>query len=35
LHQILLNSDKFTNGMYILRVTGNTVNISQRILIQK
>ncbi len=35
LDQILLNSDKFTNGMYILRVTGNSVNASQRILIQK
>ena len=34
LHQILLN-DKFTSGIYFLRVTGNSINASQRIIVQK
>ncbi len=35
LHQILLNDDEFANGMYILRVFGNSINASQRIIIEK
>jgi polyhydroxybutyrate depolymerase len=35
LHQILIGSDKFTNGMYILRASGNSLNVSQKVLIQK
>ncbi|MEI6853473.1 MAG: T9SS type A sorting domain-containing protein, partial [Bacteroidota bacterium] len=35
LHQIVLNDEKFSNGMYILRVHGNSINTSQRIMIQK
>lgn len=35
MHQILLNDAQFTSGMYILRVLGNSVNVSRRILIQK
>lgn len=34
-HQIILNNDLFSTGIYILRVTGNTVNSSQQIIIQK
>jgi polyhydroxybutyrate depolymerase len=35
LHQILLDNEKFSNGMYILRVCGNSINASQRIIIEK
>jgi poly(3-hydroxybutyrate) depolymerase len=35
LDHIILNDGRFSNGMYILRVTGNSVNASQRIIIQK
>jgi len=34
-HQIILNNTLFSNGIYILRVCGNTVNLSQQIIIQK
>ncbi len=33
--QIALDDAKFANGIYILRVLGNSVNFSQRIMIQK
>ena len=35
LHQIVLHDAQFTNGIYLLRVTGNSVNVSQRVLIQR
>jgi polyhydroxybutyrate depolymerase len=35
LHQISLDDAKFTNGIYFLRVTGESVNASRRIVIQK
>ena len=34
-HQILLDDARFSNGMYILRVTGNDINVSQRVMIQR
>lgn len=34
-HHISLNSNKFNNGIYLLRVSGASVNFTQQIIIQK